>query len=552
MTLFKRARRFCSRARFSLPGCVILLAGLLLSGCARHESPADITIINAAEPESLDPAIITGQPDGRVVQGLFEGLTRSDPKTARAIPGMAERYEISPDGLTYTFHLRTNLVWSTGEPIRADDVVYSWIRVLNPATGCDYAGHLYYLKNGQDFNEGKIKDPSLVGVHALDPFTVRVELEHPTAFFLDLCAFQTLLVVPRQTIEKNGDRWLMARPLPVSGAYELAYWRLNDKIRLKKNPRYWDATNTQSEVIDLLPVGSPNASLNLYTHGQADVVWDKDLVPSELVDVLLQRPDFHTFDYLGTYFIRFNVTKKPFDDPRVRRALALAIDKERIVKKITRAGEKPASHLVPNGTANYTSPDGLGYDPALAKKLLAEAGYPDGKDFPRFSYMYNAAAGGSAKVHENIAIEMQQMWHDTLGINMELRQLEWKVYLNAQSHLDFDLSRSSWIGDYNDPQTFLGMFTSTDGNNRTGWKNARYDTLIREANEQADLPQRARLFQQAETLLVQDEPPIVPLFFYVGINYFDTNKIQGIYQNILDVHPLQAIRKISTGKSGGN
>jgi oligopeptide transport system substrate-binding protein len=529
-----------------------MLICLPLAGCFRHEPPADVTIINNVEPESLDPAIITGQADGRVVGGLFEGLTRLDPKTARPVPGIAERWEISPDGLVYTFHIRTNALWSTGEPIRADDVVYSWLRVLNPLTACDYAGQLYYLKNGADFNAGRIKDPSLVGVHAPDPFTVRVELEHPTAFFLDLCAFQTLCIVPRQTIEKYGDRWLMARPLPVSGAYELAYWRLNDKIRLKKNPRYWDATNTQSEVIDLLPVGSPNASLNLYTHGQADVVWDKDLVPSELVDVLLQRPDFHTFDYLGTYFIRFNVTKKPFDDPRVRRALALAIDKERIVKKITRAGEKPASHLVPNGTANYTSPGGLGYDPVLAKKLLAEAGYPGGKDFPRFSYMYNAAAGGSAKVHENIAIEMQQMWHDTLGINMELRQLEWKVYLNAQSHLDFDLSRSSWIGDYNDPQTFLGMFTSTDGNNRTGWKNARYDTLIREANEQADLPQRARLFQQAETLLVQDETPIVPLFFYVGINYFDTNKIQGINQNILDVHPLQAIRKISPGKSGGN
>ncbi len=527
-----------------------LLATVLcvpLTGCVPAEQRADITIINNVEPESLDPAIITGQADGRVVAGLFEGLTRFDPKTARPIPGLADRWEISPDGLVYTFHIRTNAVWSTGEPIRADDVVYSWIRVLDPATASDYAGQLYYLKNGEDFNAGKIKDPALVGVHALDPFTVRAELNHPTAFFLDLCAFQTLLVVPRQTIEKYGDRWLMTRPLPSSGPYELAYWRLNDKIRLRKNPRYWDATNTQSEIIDLLPVGSPNAALNLYTHGQADIVWDKELTPAELVDVLLKRPDFHAFDYLGTYFIRFNVTKKPFDDPRVRKALGLAIDRERIVKKITRAGEKPASHLVPNGTANYTSPDGPGYDPALAKKLLAEAGYPDGKGFPRFEYMFNAAAGGGAKIHENIAVELQQMWRDTLGIDMELRQLEWKVYLNSQSHLEYELSRSSWIGDYNDAQTFLGMFTSTDGNNRTGWKNPRYDALVREANEQPDLEKRAQAFREAETLLVRDEAPIIPLYFYVGINYFDTNKIQGIYQNILDVHPLQSIRKISGG-----
>jgi oligopeptide transport system substrate-binding protein len=404
------------------------------------------------------------------------------------------------------------------------------------------------LKNAEDFNAGKIKDPSLVGVRALDKFTIRAELNHPTAFFLDLCAFPTLYVVPRQTIEKFGDRWLMATPLPSSGPYELVYWRLNDKIRLQKNPRYWDATNTQSETIDILPIGSPTTALNLYQNGQADIVWDKDLVPVELLDVLLQRPDFHTFNFLGTYFIRFNVTHKPFDDPRVRRALALAIDKERIVKKITKAGEQTASHLVPDGTANYTSPAGLDYNPELAKKLLAEAGYPGGKGFPRFDYIFNAAAGGAAKMHENIAIELQQMWRDTLGVDMELRQLEWKVYLGAQSHLDYDLSRSSWIGDYNDPQTFLGMFTSEDGNNRTGWKNKNYDALIAAANNEPDLQKRAEIFRQAETLLVKDEVPIIPLYFYVGLNYFDTNKIQGVYQNILDDHPLQAIRKISAEK----
>jgi oligopeptide transport system substrate-binding protein len=548
MTLSQRARRFFSRARFCFLNCGVLLVWLFISGCTPHEPPADITIINAAEPESLDPAIITGQPELRAVQGLFEGLTRLDPKTARPIPGLAERWEISPDGLVYTFHLRTNLVWSTGEPITADDLVYSWLRALSPATASDYAGQLFYLKNAADFNAGKIKDPSLVGVHALDKFTVRAELNHPTAFFLDLCAFPTLYVVPHQTIEKYGDRWLMARPLPSSGPYELAAWRLNDKVRLKKNPRYWDAANTQSEIIDLLPVGSPITSLNLYENGQADIVWDKDLVPVELLDVLLKRPDFHTFNYLGTYFIRLNVTHKPFDDPRVRRALALAIDKNRIVKKITRAGEQPASHLVPDGTANYLPPAGLEYNPELAKKLLAEAGYPGGKGFPRFNYIFNAAAGGAAKIHENVAIELQQMWRDTLGIEMELRQLEWKVYLGAQSHLDYDTSRSSWIGDYNDPQTFLGMFTSDDGNNRTGWKNKEYDALIQEANEQPDLAARAKIFQQAETLLVRDEVPVIPLFFYVGINYFDTNKISGIYQNILDNHPLQYIRKIKPQK----
>jgi len=544
MTFSKRAKRFVSLARFCLISGGWVSAWLCLSGCVRHEPPADLTIINGAEPESLDPAIITGQPELRAVQGLFEGLTRLDPKTARPIPGLAERWEISPDGLVYLFHLRTNLVWSTGEPIRSEDLVYSWIRALNPATGSDYAGQLFYLKNAEDFNAGKIKDPARVGVHAVDPFTVRVELNHPTAFFLDLCAFPTLYVVPRQTIESHGDRWLMVRPLPSSGPYELAAWRLNDKIRLKKNPRYWDAANTQSEIIDLLPVGSPITSLNLYENGQVDIIWDKDLVPVELLDVLLHRPDFHAFNYLGTYFIRFNVTRKPFDDPRVRRALAMAVDKNRLVRKITKAGERPASHLVPDGVAHYTSPAGLEYDPDQARQLLSEAGYPGGRNFPRFNYIFNAAAGGAAKIHENVAIELQQMWRDTLGVEMELRQLEWKVFLGAQSRLDYDASRSSWVGDYNDPQTFLGMFTSGDGNNRTGWKNQTYDALIREAGEQPDQDLRASLFQRAEALLVRDEAPIVPLIFYVGINYFDTNRIQGVYQNLLDSHPLQYIRKI--------
>ncbi len=518
---------------------------MVLAGCARREPPADVTILNGAEPETLDPAILTGQADMRVAQGLFEGLTQFDPKTSRPIPGLAWGWEVSADGKTYTFHLRTNLVWSTGQPIRAADVVYSWIRALSPATAAEYAGQLYYLKNAEAFNTGKIQDPSRVGVHALDPFTVQVELNHPIPFFLDICAMPITYVVPRQTIEKYGDRWLRARPLPCSGPFELVYWHLNDKVRLKKNPLYWDAARTQSELIDILPVGSANVALNLYEAGEADVVWDAALIPSELLDVLLKRPDFHTFNYLGVYFIRFNVTRKPFDDPRVRQALALAVDKERIVKKITRGGEQIASHLVPNGTANYNSPEGLGYDPARARQLLAEAGYPGGKGFPRFSYLFNASAGGGSKIHEKIAVELQQMWRDELGIHMDLRQVEWAAYLNDQSRLDYDLSRSSWVADYDDANTFLSMFTSNDGNNRTGWKNARYDELIRQANEQTDLKKRERLFQQAETILVRDEVPIIPLYFYVGINYFDTNKIRGIYENILDNHPLQTIRKVT-------
>jgi oligopeptide transport system substrate-binding protein len=527
---------------------VLLLFATLLAGCGRNEPGADLVVINGREPETLDPALITGVAEMRIVTSVFEGLTRLDPVNAAPIPGLAEKWEISPDGRIYTFHLRTNLVWSTGGPITTADVVYSWIRALNPATASDYAGQLFYLKNGEDFNAGKIKDPSLVGVHALDPYTLRVELNDPTSYFLDLCAFPTLAVVPRQTIEKYGDRWLMARPLPSSGAYELISWRLNDKIRLKKNPHYWDAANTRLDIVDLLPVGSPTTALNLYDTGAADVVWDKDLVPTELLDVLLKRPDFHTYPYLATYFIRYNVTKKPFDDVRVRQALGLAVDKERIVKKITRAGELVADHFVPPGTARYHSPPGPHYNPELARKLLAEAGYPGGKGFPRVEYMFDASAGGAAKLHGKIGVELQQMWHDELGIDVELRQVEWKVYLSNQSKTNFDFCRASWVGDYNDADTFLNMWMSDNGNNRTGWKNQHYDDLIRRADKENDLAKREKLLQEAETMIISQYSPIYPLYFYVGFNYHKED-VQGVFPNILDSHPLNDIYRAQSTKT---
>src|SRR5439155_23074288 len=270
----------------SLPLLFAFFLILGCTGCVHKEPRADIVIINGAEPESLDPAIVTGQPEMRIALALFEGLTRFDPRTGQAVPGLAETWERSPDGRSYTFHLRSNAVWSIGEPITADDVVYSWQRLLDPKTAALYAGQLYYLKNAAAFNSGRIKDASEVGVRAINPRTLLVELEGPTPFFIELCASAVLAVVPRTAIEKNGDRWLRSRPLPVSGAYQLDDWRIHDKIRLRKNPRYWDAAQTQNELVDLLPVESPNLALNLYKTGQADIIWDKTVIPTELMDVL--------------------------------------------------------------------------------------------------------------------------------------------------------------------------------------------------------------------------------------------------------------------------
>lgn len=521
---------------------VVLQFCFALTGCQHAEPAADLTIVNGSEPESLDPQIVTGISEMRITKALFEGLTRLDARTAQPVPALAERWEVSPNGRTYTFHLRTNLTWSTGEPITTTDFVWSWKRALDPATASDYAGQLFYIKGAEDYYNGKLTNDAPLGFQALDARTLRVELNSPLAFFLDLCAFPTLAVLPQKVIAQHGDRWLHARPLPVSGAFQLGAWRVNDKVRLVRNPRYWDAANTASEIIDVLPANSANTALNLYETGVADIVWDKDLKPVELMDVLRSRPDFHTFPYFGTYYYRFNVTKPPFNDPRVRRAFAMATDKAHLVRKLTGGGEVPARHYVPDGVANYEPPEGLPHDVEAARKLLAEAGFPGGKNFPRFSYTF-FAGGGGAQLQGKIGVELQQMWRAALGVELELRQIERKIFYSAQSKLDYDLSASSWVGDYNDANTFLDMFLSPSGNNRTGWKNPRYDALIHEANLQTDLKKRAELLRQAELILVVEEAPIVPLYFYAGFNYFDTNKITGIWQNLLDEHPMQYLKK---------
>jgi len=425
--------------------------------------------------------------------------------------------------------------------------VYSWLRVLNPLTAADYAGNFYYIKNAEEYNTGKITNASEVAVKALDRWTVQVELLNPTPFFLELCAFQTHVVMPRWIIEKHGDRWIHARPLPSSGAYELLAWRLEDRVSVRKNPRYWDAANVQLERVDLMPVNSPATALNLFLTKQVDIIWDKDVVPTELIDLLKKRRDFHVFDYLGSYFVRFNVTRKPFDDVRVRKAFALVVDRQRITERVTRGGERPASFLVPPGLPNYQSPAGLGYDPGKARRLLKEAGYPDGKGFPRVSYHFN-----TSRSHEMVGVELQEMWRRELGIEVELRSMEWKTYLRAQSELDFDLSRSAWVGDYNDPNTFLDMFMSSNPNNRTGWKNLDYDQWMRKANASSDPAERAKFLSAAEALLVRDDPPILPLYIYVGFNLFDPDVITGLYNNIRDEHPVRSIKKRarSTARAG--
>ena len=515
---------------------LVLAVLILCSGCS-PQPRADLVFLNGAEPETLDPALITGQPEGRVANALFEGLLTFD-QSVKPQPGMAESWTVSEDGRIYTFTLREGLTWSDGTSLTARDFVESWRRTLDPATASEYAYQLHYIKNARAFNEGKSADFSQVGVSAPDEYTLRVELENPTPFFADLCAFVTLLPVPLHVIREHGDDWIKPGRLVSNGAYVLESWRLNDRIRLRKNPRYWNADVVAMKTIDVLPVSKANTAFNLYSSGQADLMMDKGLVPPALLGEIKKRDDFHAAPFLGTYFLRFNCTKGPFADARVRRAFSMVIDKQSIVDRITRAGELAADSFVPPGAGGYEPFGECGErDVEEAQRLLAAAGFPGGEGFPMVNYLYS-----EGELNEAIAVELQSMWRQLLGVNVQLLRQEWKVYLNSMSRLDYDIARSSWVGDYPDPNTFLDMFVTGGGNNRTGWSDPRYDQLIAAAAAaETDRPARYEILREAEKLLVCDEMPVCPLYFYVGIQLYDSKKLGGIEGNVLDEHPLKAM-----------
>ena len=515
------------------------LIGLLFlfsaAGCGPAQKRADLIFVNGAEPETLDPSIITGQPEGRIVNALFEGLTTFNARGEPG-PGMAEFWTISEDRKTYAFKIRPDAKWSDGRRLTAHDFVESWKRTLSPETGASYNYQLFYVKNAEPFAEGRITDFSEVGVKALDDQTLEVTLENPTPFFLDLCATPPLQPVPTTQVKEFGDDWVKPEKMVSNGAYVLEDWRINDKIRLRKNPNYWNARNVALESVEVLPISVATVAFNFYAGGLADLIVDKNLTPNALLDELKKMPAFHSAPFAGIYFLRFNCSRPPFNDSRVRRALAMAVDKRRIVEKITRAGELPATSFVPPGIADYVSPEGLAYDPAAARQLLVEAGFPDGKGFPLTTFLYN-----ESQQNRDVAVELQAMWLEHLGVKVNLALQEWKVYLNSLSSLDYGIARSSWVGDYPDPNTFLDMFVTGNGNNRTGWSDPAYDQLIDDAARETDPEKRLAILRRAEAILIAQEAPVCPIFYYVGIQLYDPAKLGGIESNILDEHPIKAM-----------
>ena len=492
---------------------------------------------NADEPQELDPHVTSGIPDFQIQHALFEGLVAKHPKTLAIEPGVAESWTISDDLRTYTFHLRHNARWSNGDPVTARDFVYSWRRALQPAIGNVYAYMLYYLKNAEAYYKGEITDFNQVGVKAIDDYTLAVELAAPTPFFLQLMDHHSFFPVHRDTIEKfgaideRGTRWTRPGNFVGNGPFVMKEWALNRVLSVVKSPTYWDAARVRLNEIRYYPIQNRSTEERMFRAGQLHIT--EDIPADKIADYRRDHPEVTVITpWLGTYFYRFNTTVKPLNDVRVRRALAMSIDRQEIAEAVAKGGQFPAYTFTPPNTNGYTADARLSYDVAGARRLLAEAGYPDGKGFPELELMFN-----TQEEHRRVATAVQEMWKQALNIHINLTNLDWKVYLDKESRLDYQVSRAGWIGDYLDPTNFLELFITGGGNNRTGWSNAQYDHYLKQAMLTADQDARYAILRQAEQLLME-EVPVVPIYIYTRRRLIATS-VRGWEDNLLDQHPYK-------------
>lgn len=525
----------------------LMVLGLALAACGPRERDTDVAAAegilllgNGAEPKSLDPHLITGVPEGNIVRALMEGLVSDHPTDDTvAAPGVAESWEHNDDYTVWTFNLRDEAMWSNGDPVVAGDFVYSWQRILSPALGAEYAGSLYVIENALAFNEGDIDDFSQVGVKALDDKTLEVRLKGSTPFFPLMLQHTSFYPVNPRAVEAAGgmtDRqsgWSTMENFVGNGPFKLKEWSTNEVLEVERNPAYWDAETVELNGIRFFPIENTNTEFTAFQGGRLHLTGQ--VPPDRIPSLRESEPDILKIEpYLGAYFFRLNTTRKPFDDARVRRALTLAVNRELIVDRVTQGGQEAATGFVPSGIPGYAPSKAIQYDPGAARALLAEAGYPGGKGFPQAEILIN-----TSESHRKIAEAIQAMWREELGIEVGIFNQEWKVYLDSQSSLDYDISRSGWIGDYVHPMTFLEIFTAGNGNNDTGWANPAYDTLIRQAQAASSEDARLAALQQAEALLLEDLP-VLPIYWYTRV-YMKDPRITGWSPKLLDNRPYKYV-----------
>ncbi len=523
-----------------------LLALTLHAGCGRRETRVEYgnreQILfkgNGAEPAELDPQIVTGVTEHHTIMAFLEGLVTEDPVDLHPVPGVAERWDVSEDGRVYTFHLRKDAKWSNGDPVTAQDFWESYRRILTPTLASEYAYMHFVVTNAEAFNQGRITDFDQVGYKVLGDHTFQIRLASPTPYFLSLLNHTSWFPVHLPTVRKHGlpyvrgNKWTRPGHHVGNGPFVLDEWRVNTVIVAKKSPTYWGRDTVRLNEIRFYPIDSADTEERAFRSGQLHVT---ETLPLSKIEVYRNRqPEVLRVDpYLGVYFYRLNVTKPPLNDKRVRQALSAAMDRTALVEKVARGGQRPAYHFTPPGTAGYYSRAKVSGDLAAARKLLAEAGYPEGKGFPKVELLFN-----TSEAHRAIAEAIQQMWKVNLGVEVQLVNQEWKVYLDSQHALNYQICRAAWIADYVDPNSFLDMFLTGGGNNDTGWSNAEYDGLIAAASREAHPAKRMEIFQRAEALLL-DEMPVIPIYFYTRVN-LRRPEAKGWHPNILDSHPYKYV-----------
>lgn len=495
---------------------------------------------NTAEPETLDTHKTSTVQEAHILRDLLEGLVTYNAK-GEAVPGQAEKWEVSDDGKIYRFTLRNGLKWSNGDPVKASDFVYSYRRIMNPETGAKYANILYPIKNAEKINKGQAK-PEELGVKAIDDKTVEITLEQPTPYFIELLTHQTSLPVHQASVEKFGKDFVKPGNMVSNGAYKLAEFVPNSHIKLVKNEHYYDAKNVQIDTVNVIPHPDLAAAVRRYEAGELDSM---DELPADQIKSLKERfkDQVKLGPYMGTWYLVVNSSKKPFDDVRVRQALSMAIDREFIASEIWGQTMQPGYSFMPPGVGNYGEPAYMEYKDTSpidredkAKALLKEAGFGEGKPL-KVEIRYNTTDN-----NRNSVIAIADQWKQ-IGVETSFINTDGKTHF---AHLrdggDFDIARYGWIADYSDPNNFLFLVKSDNkGFNYGKYNNPEFDKLLDQAAKELDLTKRAGLMKQAEAILMKDMPWI-PIMYY-GKSNLISPKIKGFVQNTRGVYPTRFLSK---------
>jgi oligopeptide transport system substrate-binding protein len=522
------------------PLATALLILTVIAGCGGGESnvvqgnrQGILHFGNGSEPQGLDPHVVTGVPENKIIRALFEGLAVKNPYTLEPEPGVAERWDISEDGTVVTFHINPRARWSNGDRVTAHDYVWSWERALNPAMGNLYAYMLFPIVNAEAYAKGELSDFTEVGVKALDDHTLQVTLSAPTPYFIQLMDHYSTFAVHRATIEKFGKstdrftRWTRVENMVNNGPFNLKEWKLNRRIMVEKSDTYWDRDNVELQGVVFYPTENVVSEERMFRVGQLHYT---GTLPLEKIPVYEQMADtpYIQAPYLGTYYFLLNTNRPPLDDVRVRWALSLAIDRDKLNQTVLQKSNVPAYSITPPGTLGYNPPKLFDFEPDKARQLLADAGFPGGNGWPGIELIYN-----TSESHRKIAVALQQMWKDELNIDVTISNQEWKVYLDNVTQMEFDIARRGWIGDYVDPNNFLDLFLAGGGNNNTGFADPRYDEMILKLAPRAtDREERYRIFHAAETMLME-QMPILPVYTYTSKHLIHPS-VQGIPANLMD------------------